>query len=87
MVRHSLHTISAQYERLNLQLSELTAVQTLSVPCPTCAAGPRERCCEITNGSFRREAHFSRLLSAAGQGVSSRQHKVATDMLPGVDLR
>jgi len=51
-------------------------------PCPTCAAAPRERCCEIANGAFRQDAHFPRLLSAAGQGLSSRQHKPATDVLP-----
>ena len=70
-----------------MEIADLTAVQTLSVPCPTCAAAPRERCCEIANGVFRQDAHFGRLLSAAGQGASSRQHKAATDMLPDLDLR
>jgi hypothetical protein len=51
---------------------------------PTCAAAPREWCCEIANGTFRRDAHFARLLSAAGQGASSRQHKPGAEVLPNV---
>jgi hypothetical protein len=72
---------------LDVEITDLTAVQILSVPCPTCAAAPRERCCEIANGAFRQDAHFARLLSAAGQGTSSRQHKPATDVLPDVYQR
>jgi hypothetical protein len=60
---------------LNMEIRELTALQTLSVHCPTCAAAPRERCCEISNGVFRQDAHFGRLLSAAGQEPASRQQK------------
>ena len=70
-----------------MEITDLTAVQTLSVQCPTCAAPPRERCCEIANGAFRQDAHFPRLLSAAGQGLSSRQYKPATDVLPDTDRR
>jgi len=70
-----------------MEITDLTAIQTLSVPCPTCAAAPRERCCEIANGAFRQDAHFARLLFAAGQGASSRQHKPATDVLPDVCQR
>jgi hypothetical protein len=70
-----------------MEISDLTAIQKLSVSCPTCAAAPRERCCEISNGIFRQDPHFGRLLSAAGQGASSRQHKPATNMFPGFNLR
>jgi hypothetical protein len=70
-----------------MEIANLTAVQTLSVPCPTCAAAPRERCCEISNGIFRQDPHFGRLLLAAGKGASSPQHKPATDMLPAFNLR
>jgi len=70
-----------------MEIANLTAVQTLSVPCPTCAAAPRERCCEIANGAFRQDPHFGRLLSAAGQGVSSPQHEPAIDMRTDIDLR
>jgi hypothetical protein len=70
-----------------MEISDLTAIQKLSVPCPTCAAAPRERCCEISNGIFRQDPHFGRLLSAAGQGAPSRQLKPATNMLPGFNLR
>ena len=73
-----------QCERLDLEIGDLTTVQTLSVSCPTCAAAPREWCCEIANGAFRRDAHFARLLSAAGQGASSRQHKPGAEVLPNV---
>src|ERR1039458_522310 len=101
-------------------------VQPSSVLCPTYAAAPRERCCEIANGAFRPlvvcrmakdfiasaqaryrcasrrprsgfvqmlgengaarllTAHFDRLLSAAWQRTSSRQHKPATDVHPDV---
>src|SRR5450759_3257490 len=59
---------------LDVEITDLTAVQTLSVPCPTCAAAPRERCCEIANGAFRQDAHFARLLSAADKGfITSAQ--------------
>jgi len=69
-----------------MEIRDLNAVQILSVPCPTCAAAPRERCCEISNGIFRQDPHFGRLLSAAGQGALSRQHKATTDALSGVAL-
>ena len=72
---------------LNVEITDLTPVQKLSVSCPTCAAAPQERCCEISNGVFRQDPHFGRLLSAAGQGVSSRQLKLATNMLPNFNLR
>ena len=70
-----------------MEITDLTPIQKLSVPCPTCAAAPRERCCEIANGVFRQDPHFGRLLSAAGQGAPSRQREPATAMLPDVDLR
>ena len=70
-----------------MEIADLTPVQRLSVPCPTCAAAPWERCCEISNGAFRQDAHFGRLLSAAGQGARSRQHEPATNMLPNFNLR
>jgi len=69
-----------------MEIADLTAVQQLSVPCPTCAAAPRERCCEISNGIFRQDPHFGRLLSAAGQGASSRQHEPATNVLSNACL-
>jgi hypothetical protein len=69
-----------------MEIRDLTAVQILSVPCSTCAAAPREWCCEIANGAFRQDAHFARLLSAAGKGASSRQHMPAADALSGVAL-
>jgi len=50
-----------------MQINDLTRAQRLSVRCPTCAAAPRERCCEIRNGSFRQDEHLVRLLLAAGQ--------------------
>ena len=50
-----------------MEINDLTRVQRLSVPCPVCAAAPQERCCEIYNGAFRQDEHFSRLLAAAGQ--------------------
>ena len=55
-----------------MQISDLTRAQRLAVPCPSCAAAPRERCCEINNGAFRREEHFARLLLAAGEEMPSR---------------
>ena len=67
-----------------MEITDLTPVQMLSVPCPTCAAAPRERCCEISNGVFRQDAHFRRLLSAAGQGASLCQPRPAADVLPNV---
>ena len=67
-----------------MEIRDLTVVQSLSLPCPTCAAAPRERCCEITSGAFRQEAHFARLLSAAEQRATSSQNKPATDALSGV---
>jgi len=70
-----------------MEIADLTAVQQLSVPCPKCAAAPRERCCEISNGIFRQDPHFGRLLSAAGQGASSRQHEPATNTPPKFNLR
>jgi len=70
-----------------MEIRDLTAVQILSVPCSTCAAAPREWCCEIANGAFRQDAHFGRLLSAAEQGGSSRQHEPAADMRTDIDLR
>jgi hypothetical protein len=72
---------------LNVEITDLTPTQKLSVQCPTCAATPRERCCEISNGVFRQDPHFGRLLLAAGQGASSPQHKPATNMLPDFSLR
>lgn len=54
-----------------MQINDLTPVQRLSLPCPTCAAAPQERCCEIRNGAFRQDEHLARLL-AAGQATSSR---------------
>jgi hypothetical protein len=67
---------------LDVEITDLTAVQTLSVPCPTCAAAPRERCCEIVRPFVvcRRTRSFitsaqaryrcaSRCLSAVGYGV------------------
>ena len=71
---------------LDVEITELTAVHKLSVPCPSCAAAPGEWCCEIANGAFRQDAHFARLLSAAGQRATSHQHKPATDALSGVAL-
>lgn len=50
-----------------MQIKDLTPEQKLSVPCPVCAASPRERCCELRSGAFRYEEHLPRLLSAAGQ--------------------
>jgi hypothetical protein len=47
-----------------MRITDLTAMQKLSVPCPTCAAAPQERCCEIHSGAFRQDEHFARLLSA-----------------------
>ena len=67
---------------LDLEIADLTPVQKLSVACPICAAAPRERCCEITNGIFRQDAHFARLLSAAGQGTSLHQQKLSAEVLP-----
>ena len=69
-----------------MEINELTAVHKLSVPCPICAAAPGEWCCEIANGAFRQDPHFGRLLSAAGQRASSRQHEPATNMLPDFNL-
>jgi len=54
-----------------MKINDLTHPQRLSVPCPACAAAPRERCCEINNGAFRQDEHFVRLLVAAGQETSS----------------
>ena len=70
-----------------MEITDLTPIQELSVPCPTCAAAPRERCCEIANGIFRQDSHFRRLLSAAGQGAPSRELKPTTNMLPALNLR
>ena len=50
-----------------MQIKDLTPQQKLSVPCPVCAAAPRERCCELRSGAIRYEEHLARLLSAAGQ--------------------
>lgn len=50
-----------------MQIKDLTPEQKLSVPCPVCAAAPRERCCELTTGVFRYEEHLARLLAVAGQ--------------------
>jgi len=55
-----------------MEINDLTRMQRLSVPCPVCAAAPRERCCEIYNGAFRQDEHFSRLLAAAGQAPTLR---------------
>ena len=66
----------AQVDELNIrllqnerpmQIKDLTPEEKLSVPCPVCAAAPRERCCEVRSGAFRYEEHLARLLSAAGQ--------------------
>jgi hypothetical protein len=38
-----------------MQIKDLTPEQKLSVPCPVCAAAPRERCCEVRSGAFRYE--------------------------------
>jgi|GEM_PF-7094240 len=84
---HESSSVYPKANGLNVKIADLTAVQTLSVPCPTCAAAPRERCCEISNGNFRQDPHFGRLLSAAGQGASSPQHEPATNMRTDIDLR
>jgi hypothetical protein len=55
-----------------MQISDLDRAQRLAVPCPSCAAAPQERCCEISSGVFRREEHIARLLAAAGQEIPSR---------------
>ena len=54
-----------------MQIKDLTRTQRLAVPCPSCAAAPQERCCEIRSGVFRQEEHLARLLSAAGQEMPS----------------
>lgn len=59
-----------------MQISDLTRAQRLAVQCPSCAAAPQERCCEISSGAFRREEHFSRLLSAAGEEMPSRLPRI-----------
>jgi hypothetical protein len=67
-----------------MEITNLTPIQKLPVPCPTCAAAPRERCCEIANGAFRQDPHFGRLLSAVGQGAPSRQLKPPANVLPNL---
>jgi len=55
-----------------MQINDLTKAQQLAALCPSRAAAPQERCCEISRCMFRQEEHLSRLLSAAGQEVPSR---------------
>jgi hypothetical protein len=55
-----------------MQIRDLTKAQRLAVPCPSCAAAPQERCCEISSGAFRQEEHLARLLSAVGEEMPSR---------------
>lgn len=61
-----------------MQIADLTSVQKPSVPCPVCAAAPRERCCELRSGAFRYEEHLARLLSAAGQEKISHLPRTKT---------
>ncbi len=55
-----------------MQIRDLTPSQRMSVLCPSCAAVPNERCCEIRSGALRQEEHLARLLAAAGQNSSSK---------------
>jgi hypothetical protein len=50
--------------RIQMRMSDLTAKQLFSVPCPTCGVGPRERCL-LHSGVPRSESHVDRKLSAA----------------------
>jgi hypothetical protein len=54
-----------------MKIQDLSPSLRLSVACPSCAAAPNERCCEIRSGAFRQEEHLARLLLAAGQESSS----------------
>ena len=50
--------------RIQMRMSDLTAKQLLSVPCPTCGVGPGGRCL-LHSGVPRSEPHVDRKLSAA----------------------
>ena len=48
---------------IQVRMSDLTAKQSFSVPCPTCGVGCGERCL-LHSGSPRTEPHLDRKLSA-----------------------
>ena len=47
-----------------VKVRELTPIQILSVPCPTCGAAIKE-VCELHSGTPRTEPHRDRKLAAA----------------------
>ena len=49
---------------IHMRMSDLTAEQLFSVPCPTCGAAPGERCL-LHSGAPRSEPHVDRKLCAA----------------------
>ncbi len=50
--------------RIQMRMSDLTAKQLFSVPCPTCGVAPGERCL-LHSGAPRSGPHVDRKLSAA----------------------
>ena len=50
--------------RIQMRISDLTAKQLFSVPCPTCGVAPGERCL-LHSGAPRSGPHVDRKLSAA----------------------
>ena len=49
---------------IQMRVSDLTAKQLISVPCPTCGVAPGKRCV-LHSGAPRSEPHVDRKLSAA----------------------
>jgi len=47
-----------------MRVSDMTALQLISVPCPTCGVASGERCV-LHSGAPRSDAHVDRKLSAA----------------------
>jgi len=54
-----------------MRVSDLTAKQLTSVPCPTCGVAVGERCV-LHSGGLRSEPHVDRKLSAA-EAIESRR--------------
>jgi len=50
--------------RIQMRMSDLTAKEFFSVPCPTCGVAPGERCL-LHSGAPRSGPHLDRKLSAA----------------------
>jgi hypothetical protein len=61
-IEHSCIGEKLQY--LGMKTSELTAIQILSVPCPTCGAATGDAC-ELHTGALRTGPHRDRKLSSA----------------------